>query len=72
MSQQPASRPTLWRSAPRRAPVPQRFRTGDEVSHATFGTGLVIDSTPEGDDEMVTVAFEGLGLKRIMGSYLKK
>jgi DNA helicase-2/ATP-dependent DNA helicase PcrA len=70
-SRQPAPRATVWQPSPRPVSTQPRFRTGDEVTHATFGTGLVIDSTPEGDDEMVTVAFEGLGLKRIMGSYLK-
>jgi DNA helicase-2/ATP-dependent DNA helicase PcrA len=71
--------PTKWTTEPRKARRPQqgprrkpklRFRTGQEVSHPTFGTGLVIESQPSGDDEQVTVAFEDGGLKRIMGSYL--
>jgi DNA helicase-2/ATP-dependent DNA helicase PcrA len=71
--------PTKWTSEPQPDRRPQRrprrkpklrFRTGQEVTHPTFGTGLVIESQPSGDDEQVTVAFEGQGLKRIMGSYL--
>ncbi|MBN1179646.1 MAG: UvrD-helicase domain-containing protein, partial [Anaerolineae bacterium] len=66
-------RPTAWQSPARTAArTSAQFRTGDAVTHASFGAGLVIDSKPEGDDDMVTVAFEGLGLKRVMGSYLTK
>ena len=36
------------------------------MQHATFGEGLVIESRAEGADEIVTVAFEGTGLKRLM------
>jgi DNA helicase-2/ATP-dependent DNA helicase PcrA len=64
-------RPT---QAPKPSPVerPQptalRFRTGDEVQHAVFGKGVVIESKVTGSDEQVTVAFAGVGLKRLMAS----
>jgi DNA helicase-2/ATP-dependent DNA helicase PcrA len=44
------------------------FQTGDEVQHELFGKGIVIESKPAGDDEQVTVAFAGVGLKRLMAS----
>jgi DNA helicase-2/ATP-dependent DNA helicase PcrA len=50
------------------APVQSRFRAGQRVRHATFGQGLVIESRPDRDDEMVTVLFEGTGLKRLLVS----
>lgn len=43
-----------------------RFRTGDRVKHEVFGRGVVIDSKMVKDDEQVTVAFAGAGLKRLM------
>jgi DNA helicase-2/ATP-dependent DNA helicase PcrA len=46
----------------------QRFQTGDEVNHQVFGQGVVIESKVVGDDEQVTVAFSGVGLKRLMAS----
>ncbi len=51
-------------SAPR-ARIPH-FETGDEVLHDVFGPGIVIESKPAGNDEQVTVAFAGAGLKRLM------
>jgi DNA helicase-2/ATP-dependent DNA helicase PcrA len=58
---------TAWQSAPTPArPAQPQFRAGQRVQHATFGEGLVIESRAEGADEIVTVAFEGTGLKRLM------
>jgi DNA helicase-2/ATP-dependent DNA helicase PcrA len=61
----PMSRST--REKPARATV-QQFQTGDEVNHQIFGQGVVIESKLVGDDEQVTVAFSGVGLKRLMAS----
>jgi DNA helicase-2/ATP-dependent DNA helicase PcrA len=41
------------------------------VRHTTFGEGLVIESRVDGSDEIVTVAFEEAGLKRLMASYAR-
>jgi DNA helicase-2/ATP-dependent DNA helicase PcrA len=49
-------------------PVSPHFQTGDEVRHRVFGQGIVIESKSLGDDEQVTVAFAGVGLKRLMAS----
>jgi DNA helicase-2/ATP-dependent DNA helicase PcrA len=54
--------------APQREPS---FRTGQAVKHPIFGEGIVISSQISGDDEEVTVAFEGQGLKRLMASFAK-
>ena len=46
------------------------FKTGDKVSHATFGEGLVVSYAGRGQDSEVTVAFSGgAGVKRLMVSY---
>lgn len=52
-------------SAPPPAPLAQRYRTGQRVSHASFGQGIVIESKIVGDDEEIVVAFEDVGVKRL-------
>ncbi len=47
-------------------PSVPHFETGDEVLHEVFGAGIVIESKSAGNDEQVTVAFAGVGLKRLM------
>ena len=69
-ARQPASRwATTWQPTPEPARRAQpRFHAGQRVRHATFGEGLVIESRADGDDEIVTVLFEQMGLKRLMAS----
>jgi DNA helicase II / ATP-dependent DNA helicase PcrA len=45
------------------------FAAGDQVKHAQFGDGVVINSEIAGDDELVTVAFIGRGIKRLAASF---
>jgi DNA helicase-2/ATP-dependent DNA helicase PcrA len=64
-----ASRTTTWAPSPQPSrPVKSKFRAGQRVQHATFGEGLVIQSRVDGEDEVVTVHFEGVGLKRLMAN----
>lgn len=46
-----------------------KFRTGQKVRHIKFGEGTVIESKPTGQDEEVTVAFPGIGIKRLAASF---
>jgi len=77
-----AGLPSAWggareRGAPRgnggaareRAPVTTRFRAGDRVRHPTFGEGMVVSSVARADDEEVTVAFPGGGVKKLMAAF---
>jgi DNA helicase-2/ATP-dependent DNA helicase PcrA len=62
-----APRVTTWSPSPHPTlPTAPRFRAGQRVRHATFGEGLVIQSRVDGEDEIITVHFEGVGLKRLM------
>lgn len=45
-----------------------QFKTGDKVSHAKFGSGIVVESRSTGADEEVTVAFTDHGIKRLAAS----
>ena len=47
------------------------FHPGQSVKHPIFGKGTVVSSKVSGDDEEVTVAFEGRGVKRLLSSYAK-
>ena len=60
---------TTWSSVPDVTRVDRpRFHTGQRVRHAIFGEGLVIESRADGGDEIVTVVFDDVGLKRLMTS----
>ena len=45
------------------------FRAGDKVSHPVFGTGTVVNVAKTAGDTVVTVAFEGQGVKRLALSF---
>ncbi|MDY7042088.1 MAG: 3'-5' exonuclease, partial [Chloroflexota bacterium] len=63
-------RQTEWATPTAPRPV-ARFRTGERVRHGAFGEGVVIESRVRDDDEEVTVAFEGKGVKRLLASFAK-
>jgi len=57
-----------------KAPPPKdklKYRTGQNVRHAKFGEGVVIESKRSGGDEEVTVSFKmaGVGIKRLAASF---
>jgi DNA helicase II / ATP-dependent DNA helicase PcrA len=62
---------TRWET-PRAAASPPSngsgFRTGDKVSHPKFGDGAVVAVRDLGDDQEVTIAFVGAGVKKLMAS----
>jgi DNA helicase-2/ATP-dependent DNA helicase PcrA len=48
-------------SQPRQA----RFRSGMRIRHDRFGEGVILESQVHGSDEVLTVEFETVGLKRL-------
>ena len=51
-------------------PVSPSLTTGDLVSHATFGEGVVMECVAAGGDHEVTVEFgEGVGVKKLLLSF---
>ncbi len=44
---------------------PTQFKRRDSVQHAKFGVGTVIESSIVGSDEEVTIAFPGVGIKKL-------
>ncbi len=47
------------------------YTAGQRVRHKTFGDGLVITVTPMGGDNMLEVAFDNVGTKKLMAGYAK-
>jgi DNA helicase-2/ATP-dependent DNA helicase PcrA len=43
-----------------------KLEIGDHVQHKIFGDGVVIKCSPNKDDQEITVAFEGAGVKRLL------
>jgi len=52
-------------------PVMAQFSVGDRVRHPAFGSGIVMDSRVSSGDEEVVVAFEEVGIKRLLVSLAK-
>ncbi len=48
-----------------------RFSAGTKVRHSVFGDGIVVSSEVKGDDEEVTVAFAGKGVKKLLATFAK-
>lgn len=70
----PAAKPRSLLSPPPtpRAPAAKdnlKYRTGQNVRHAKFGDGVVIESKRSGGDEEVTVSFKTVGIKRLAASF---
>ena len=48
------------------------YKTGDKVSHGTFGEGIVMSCEASGSDLQVTVAFKSdAGVKKLLASLAK-
>ncbi|MBO4983947.1 MAG: UvrD-helicase domain-containing protein [Clostridia bacterium] len=48
------------------------FNVGDRVSHLTFGQGDVLNVIPMSTDYMYEIAFDNVGTKKLMASYVSK
>lgn len=62
-----------WRAPSKKTEAPARpklqYRTGQRVTHAFYGEGMVLESELEGRQEMVTVLFgNGIGVKKLLSS----
>ncbi len=48
-----------------------KLKAGDSVVHKTFGTGMVISTTPMGNDTLLEIAFEESGTKKLMANFAR-
>ncbi len=47
------------------------YYVGQRVEHKTFGQGMVISTTPMGNDTLLEIAFDTVGTKKIMAGFAK-
>ena len=47
------------------------YKVGQEVTHKTFGKGIILSVTPTGNDTLLEIAFENVGTKKIMANFAK-
>ena len=47
------------------------YSVGQQVSHKTFGEGMILSVIPMGADTMLEIAFNNVGTKKIMANYAK-
>ena len=62
------TRETAWSPGggqSKQTPAPTQFKRRDSVQHPKFGVGTVIESEVLAGDEEVTVAFPGVGVKKL-------
>lgn len=54
-------------AANKNTPAPD-FRAGDQVVHKKFGKGFIISATALGNDQLLEVAFDSCGTKKLMAT----
>ena len=47
------------------------YRVGDSVRHKAFGVGMILSTTPMGNDTLLEIAFDGVGTKKIMANFAR-
>ena len=47
------------------------YAVGDTVRHKAFGTGVIISIMPMGNDNLLEVAFDKAGTKKLMSNFAK-
>ena len=69
-----ASGGTYRYEKPKPAPVPSggaAYTVGMRVKHQVFGAGTVQKITPMGNDKLLEIAFDSVGVKKIMSNYAR-
>jgi DNA helicase-2/ATP-dependent DNA helicase PcrA len=64
------SRVISW-DTPARPPAILQYRSGQRVRHAQFGEGIVVEAKLSGGEEEVVVAFDAVGIKRLLAASAK-
>ncbi len=47
------------------------YKVGMQVKHNTFGVGMILKTTPMGNDTLLEIAFDCVGTKKIMAGFAK-
>lgn len=49
----------------------ERFAVGDTVVHRTFGTGVILSASAMGNDQLLEIAFDKVGTKKLMAKFAR-
>ncbi len=49
----------------------ERFAVGDTVVHRTFGTGVILGASAMGNDQLLEIAFDKVGTKKLMAKFAR-
>ncbi len=52
-------------------PSGETYSVGDTVRHKAFGTGVILNAKPMGNDTLLEIAFERAGTKKVMANFAK-
>ncbi|MBE6780455.1 MAG: ATP-dependent DNA helicase PcrA [Ruminococcaceae bacterium] len=52
-------------------PSESSYKVGMTVKHNTFGVGMILSTTPMGNDTLLEIAFDSVGTKKIMAGFAK-
>ena len=47
------------------------YTVGQTVRHKTFGTGIILNVTPMGNDSLLEIAFDTAGTKKLMSNFAR-
>lgn len=47
------------------------YKIGDTVKHKAFGTGVILNVSPMGNDVLLEIAFDRAGTKKVMANFAK-
>lgn len=53
------------------APSGVTYAVGDTVRHKAFGTGVILTVTPMGNDQLLEIAFDKAGTKKVMANFAR-
>ena len=63
-------RPAFTPSPAKPAPA-GTYKSGDTVSHKTFGKGLILSATPMANDTLLEIAFDKVGTKKLFANFAR-
>jgi DNA helicase-2/ATP-dependent DNA helicase PcrA len=61
----------LQENKPQSSSFGTRWQSGDIISHKVFGKGKILSVTPMGNDFLLEIQFEKVGIKKVMANFAK-
>ncbi len=58
-------------TAPAKTAAPTGYTVGARVGHKAFGQGTILKSTPVGNDVLLEIQFDTVGVKKLMATFAK-